>query len=365
MKFNIPLAWKIIRELRRLVRKLQYIPEFFTDPINRIRYDARRDKDVKVYQGVFELQKCVAVYALWQPSGILNSSFETCRFLMSKGFSVIVVCNAPLSDSDRLRFLSLSSLVIERPNWGYDFGAYQEGIRITSERIGFCDELLLVNDSVWFPLFTETDIIERFRACDADVVSPICYRHRSNPERDYLQSYLLYVRRSAIRSLVFINFWRSYRASSNKEKTVHRGEKGFSRRMRSANFRLDAIYCWSDLVRTIQELSEEDLDSVLNHELTFNSKGFGRRLSWSEQHLKNFDHLRDQMLGLSSNREWSGYLLRAHPLLTNLSSMRIPFLKKDRSLPYVMVRRQFVHYQSKGFVQTCAKVFNEILHWDS
>ncbi|MBC8049652.1 MAG: hypothetical protein H7X92_05840, partial [Chitinophagales bacterium] len=55
-------------------------------------------------------------------------------FLNANGFNVVVVSNSKKINSQSLRELRLRSIaVLERPNIGYDFGAYRDGILWTMQ----------------------------------------------------------------------------------------------------------------------------------------------------------------------------------------------------------------------------------------
>ncbi len=327
-----------------MLRRALYVSEVITDPIRRWRYERRRELDVSVLDGHHRLSEKIAVYVLWQPDEILKSSYETLKFLFEKDFSVIVVSNTRLDSRDRDQFLKLCALLIERPNWGYDFGAYQEGILTAFRRAINISELLLLNDSVWFPIFPDTNLIESLRSSESDIVGPIFYRHPSDPEKDYLQSYMLFIKKEVLQSRAFRVFWESYKAASNKEKTVRRGERGFSQNMSIAGFQMGSIYSFEDVLKTANGIDENDFARILDHELKINQKI--RKFIYSRhgsQDVRIAD-LETAITDLLSCSYWSRYLLKTHPRLTNFG-FGMPFIKKDRSLPYRLVRREFVRLQ--------------------
>lgn len=70
----------------------------------------------------------VCVYTIYPIAGVRQSHFDTLEALGTAGFSAIVVSNLPLDATARADLAARSAMVIERPNFGYDFGAYREGV---------------------------------------------------------------------------------------------------------------------------------------------------------------------------------------------------------------------------------------------
>lgn len=354
--------WKLLRELRRILYLFAYLPEFITDPIARALYRKKRSKNVKIKKSELELGKRVAIYVLWQPDHILESTFVTCQFLIDKGFSLVIVSNAPISHGDNIKLLSYASLIIQRPNFGYDFGAYQEGIITVFQSAALPEELLLINDSIWFPIISDTKLIERMRQSSADIVSPICYEYTNDPSKNYLQSYMLLVKNNVLSERVFDRFWRCYLASSNKLKTVERGEKLFSRVMKSYGYNLDSIYKWNHICDFWKELSDDELDSLVEYEIKINPK-ISRHF-----HIKKLTFIRDggarqTIISYLHSNLWGKYILKTHPILMTYT-FKIPFYKKDKSYPYQMQREVFRKLVRNGFTKFSDEIIEEISNWD-
>ncbi len=92
-------------------------------------------------------------------------------FLNANGFNVVVVSNSKKINSQSLRELRLRSIaVLERPNIGYDLGAYRDGILWTMQHFDLLDRLLVLNDSVFGPINIDSDIFEKAFAVDGDIV---------------------------------------------------------------------------------------------------------------------------------------------------------------------------------------------------
>lgn len=132
---NIP-TWKIKRELQRMQHSGT---SFFSELVRRLYfrryYDLVTSKEIRRSNGAAPLQREVAIYLIYPGRGILASHLFMLRELQREGISPIVVSNLPLRHQDRDRLLDTATLIIERPNVGYDFGGYRDGILDIAETL--------------------------------------------------------------------------------------------------------------------------------------------------------------------------------------------------------------------------------------
>lgn len=89
----------------------------------------------------------LAVFVVFRPKGVAASIYMTLEYLCKHGITVLITSNAALNHDDRQKFASLAWKVIERPNFGYDFGAYRDSILYLRDQGVEPDHLLLMNDS--------------------------------------------------------------------------------------------------------------------------------------------------------------------------------------------------------------------------
>ncbi|WP_281252879.1 rhamnan synthesis F family protein, partial [Solemya elarraichensis gill symbiont] len=219
----MPQFWKVRREMTRIADQFLAVPTFIAEVLwyEALHMFSRRQP--RRYPGQQVAGKDVAIFLLYQPGGILASTVETCRHLVEQGYSIRIISNAPVSEVDRGRLAPYCQTIIERQNHGYDFGGYQFAINelLTEEVVP--ENLLLINDSIWFPVLTKCDLLQRLRSSAADFSGPVIYRHRKE-KKTHLQSYMLHFRQSAIVHPAFRNFWSNYRKSSSKRWTIRYGE---------------------------------------------------------------------------------------------------------------------------------------------
>ena len=186
---KLPPLWKVKREAWRVREKIQdlVLPRF-TDRLNQNRHDRSLSTLLRETPGEMPLTARVAVFVLFQPKGVAPSTFLTVDHLSAENWSVIVISNAPLSDLDRSRLAKKAAHVIERPNTGYDFGAYREGWMWLGRLGHSVDKLILMNDSSWFPLRRKDDSLRRMEAMDVDLAGHIFKTEKSEDKgRDHVE----------------------------------------------------------------------------------------------------------------------------------------------------------------------------------
>lgn len=174
----------------------------------------------------------VAVFVTFQPQAMARSVYETCRFLDAAGYCVLLVANAPLHDADRDLLPAFCWKVLPRPNRGYDFGGYRDGIRCLGDLLPTRDSLLLVNDSIWLPIDTQSTLLSDLEEDPA----PFCgvaleKRAGRSRRRWHWQSFLLRFKPRALHSAAFHDYWRGMRLSDRKRVVLKHGEKGLSQAM--------------------------------------------------------------------------------------------------------------------------------------
>ena len=145
-----------------------------------------------------------------------------------------------------------------RPNFGHDFGGYRDAIFLLHQKGIALERLVLMNDSVWYPIWSQSRLLRDLESVDADISGPIMTRRG---EVVFLESYLLSVSARAYTSRVFLDFWKGLRLTSNKYKVIRRGERGFSVFCQRRGLKLAAR--WSNAEFFACAAKEPDLAEVL------------------------------------------------------------------------------------------------------
>ena len=330
------LTWKIKRELNRIRQQLRAIPEFFIEPWQRKRHDAARKTALQAISGQIPQYPKIALLLIYQPQGISNSTVWTCQHLVSKGYSPLVISNAPVSQADLENILPWTWRLATRNNFGYDFGGYRDGIWLLSQWEINPEILIIMNDSIWFPLHQEEKLIHRMEASSAQFVGALQLdptRETKNlppKKRPFYGSFFLLVQRGAWAHPAFQAFWTHYPITSNKYKTIRRGERGLTHAMMDAGLRCEAIYTRKALDNYFRHLEPSELKRVLGDLVTIDE-----RLETIQKNcLAHFSDTTDwqhEASELALRITEKQNVLATAPI-TSMTVFEVPYLKKSADL---------------------------------
>lgn len=298
----IPL-WKLRRETAR-VRDLTlaWFGKLY-EPSLKQQHDRWREKQhVPENLGVALADK-VAIVLIYQPQGIAPSVFATLRWLVANGYAPFVIANTQVADTDRAKVNALAWRLFERPNFGYDFGGYRDGVLLLKAWGIEPDRLLIINDSVWMPTRFSSTLLARLEAVDADVAGGISHRdttrRNGKVRRGHLESYLYLVNRQAFKSSAFLEFWTSYPASSNRLNAVYLGERRFARMMKEAGLTVEGLFSRDRFLAELSGQENASLQLTLKYaayiepELASENRSLLKQYSGSNDwHDRAIDHIR-------------------------------------------------------------------------
>ncbi|MES2667507.1 MAG: rhamnan synthesis F family protein [Pseudomonadota bacterium] len=260
-----PELWKIRRELWRIrdqfVRKVLPVT---IEPVQHMIYYWRADKAVVRQTTDRPLGARVAILVLFQPKGLLASTFLTVDHLVSQGWSVLVVSNAPLSYKDQSVLAKRASIILQRPNLGYDFGAYREGFLHLDSINHKPQHLIFMNDSTWFPIRENDNTLARMEALNVGMAGHI-YKVESTVKRgnDHLESHLVMFNEEAVGNPAFISFWQNYRMSNDRTTTIARGEKALTQMALSSGLKVQGLLSVDAILNILSNLPDDVLRSAI------------------------------------------------------------------------------------------------------
>jgi Rhamnan synthesis protein F len=255
---RVPL-WKIKRELRRIGRQISRdFPDWLLDHVEFYRYRYMSKHEITATDGAHAQTDKIVLFLIYPIDGIQNSHIAMLRYFLNEGFSPLVVSNLPLAPADLERLSPFAWKILQRENFGYDFGGYREGVLHISHLLPEVTELVLTNDSIWFPVGNGSDWLSRARRTGAQFVGPITapgnwdrvevYDYREvhwkwnvNTRNYHLCSFMLWFNQDVTKSRKFLRFWRNLRITNRKHLTVRRGEMGLTKYMRAADFRFASV----------------------------------------------------------------------------------------------------------------------------
>ena len=274
----IPL-WKLRREIIRLLHRVFFgIPtlifEYF---LSTMFNDFYLSQHRSIYRGTLYQQhtstpRKIAVYAIYPITGLKPSHLTAVKHIADSGYSPLIVSNATLSNPDRDLLLKYGWKLIERPNFGRDFGAYRDAILHIQPIVQSISRLALLNDSCWFPIPSNLCWLRLAEACNRDLVGSTSNHIRqsrpllgsqpqswtygdSNGRLFHLQSFSLLISGPMISNPGHFRFWKRLRLSQKYEKTIIRGEVGFSQWAKRSGYTLGSTV---DLTRFDHDLAAMD-----------------------------------------------------------------------------------------------------------
>ncbi len=342
-------AWKLRRELETARQQLQAISERLIGPARQRRLDSQFPSGLRVANGAASLGPKVAIFLVYQPRGMSASAVATCRHLSERGYSVVLVANSPVSAADEALLARWVWRFVERPNFGYDFGGYRDGIRLLWHWSVSPESLIILNDSVWFPLDENETMLAAMEASSAGFLGAL--RHVDLPETDsehagIFLSYFFLIKRAVLTSDVFVNYWSRYVSTSNKYLTVRRGERGFSRTLFAAGVPSEGLYSRDRFMAAVEQQPaaflrqtlvygaytdpglEQARDSLLQADATSER--------WREQAI---DHIR----AVVNKRNFHSSFCFA-----SIRLLGTPLLKKNKGELQVRMRRQYLRAVKAG-----------------
>lgn len=207
-------------------------------------YDTFLARGIKKTPGSQSKTPRRAVFLIFPAKGLLASHERCLRYLGEKGIATTVVSNLPMSGEDTARVLALCHNYIERPNFGYDFGGYRDGVLSLKQELSSIKQLILINDSSWFPISDATDWLDDIDTLDVDLGAAasnyglprpdpesfrdIVFNYQTDHRNFHYCSYALTFGPRMIRHPGFLRYWQKYPLSNSKKRTVRRGEIGLT-----------------------------------------------------------------------------------------------------------------------------------------
>ncbi|WP_187431733.1 hypothetical protein ROLI_045880 (plasmid) [Roseobacter fucihabitans] len=275
-------GYKLKRELLRIARKPKQLKDDALTFLFGARYYDRFLADqCRVQAGVQEMGQNVAVYLIYPSRGLKPSHLRTLRYLHAKNYSVIVVSNLPLEEAEVHQILPLSHRYIQRPNFGYDFGGYRDGVLSVLSGPKLPERLVLLNDSAWFPISDATDWLDDVAQLDVDFAAAasnygvprpdpedfrnMVFDYRSDHKRFHYCSFALAFGSRILRDLDFKKFWERFPLSNEKTATVRRGEVGLTAWVLRKGYLHGATFDMASLERCLNGLSDARLRQVIEH----------------------------------------------------------------------------------------------------
>lgn len=266
---------KIRRELLRVLSQVSSLYRATYEPLMRWhrQLDPDRYRHITTHPH-HPRQSKVAVLLVYQPQGLPASTWKTLEHLQHKGYSTLLVSNCALNVGDSTRASSLCWKTMVRSNFGYDFGGYQDAVLHLLQEETPVQQLLILNDSIWFPLYKDCDLLDRMEANPAGFVGAFQLEPTRNKDkmlgkkRPFMGSFFWHFKSHVLSSTAFKQFWRNYKASSSKYTTIRRGERRFTHDMWDAGIDGFGIYNRGAFDQWLKQKSGPQLKEALQDLVT-------------------------------------------------------------------------------------------------
>jgi len=323
--------WKAKRELGVLVERALYAPFHLVAPLLQRLYDRWVFPRLKRH-GLNELATCSRIAVLLSHSvhGLPVRVLAAIERLRGSQFGVLVVANGGLEPSAIERLTQAGASALLRPNWGYDFGGYRDGIRLLGLLGAQPAELILMNDSIEYPIFSGDTLIEDMQRNGKDFVGAVHAKPYNSPDFGVLFSFFLWASAEALRSIAWQDFWRRYVMTGSKYATVRRGERALTQAMCQAGLRCGGVYTREAFLNKAQELDADNLRTAIEYGVYVDDEAFAARAS--------------ELMALdASAAQWRGLALSfiedvvakrnfmyCFPYIT-YGALGVPFLKRSRA----------------------------------
>ncbi|MEL6914873.1 MAG: rhamnan synthesis F family protein [Pseudomonadota bacterium] len=360
-------AWKAKRELMRLRRQISdpFAPTVGT--LNRLAYDYRRPSRVKVFNGAADLEDDVAILLLFQPNGLLNSTIYQIEWLKKCGVSVVVVSNVELSEKDRATLEEKCHLVVERPNVGYDFGGYREGILQLYDRGILPRYLFVMNDSAWLPVQKDCDLISQAREASEDLWGIIMSldvrpRKRRDFEMEHVQSFFFRFSPALANSRAFKRYWKNAPILNSRRLVIKHFETRMTDHFKRLGYTVGARTNWRDVRRHILALeNEQELRAILKQLGASRDREVLSILPELDSGRLSALEVRDRLHDRIQENRAAFYSFAMHPYI--MEEFCFPFLKKSRSEEMVAMRTELRRLGMHCEFPEAARA--EVEAWDS
>ena len=235
---------------------------------------------------------------------------------------ICLISTSEISGVERRRALVYADIVVERPNFGYDFLSWREGFEIVARHRP--TDIVFANDSVYGPCEDIGPFLRRAAALEADLWGAQINHQFTR----HVQSFFFGFRASLLECGLAQRFWRSVSPRESKLELIQHYEVGLSQLVEQSGFRVAAVVEIAEVDQATREraavdnAADDDSDRESRHDNDV------RRLIMSDP-APNLSHL----YWAEALRRGSPFikreLLRDNPLGANLKNVRRTLRQRD------------------------------------
>ncbi|MDE7311636.1 MAG: glycoside hydrolase family 99-like domain-containing protein [Eubacterium sp.] len=200
----------------------------------------REDKKHRFHQ-----KRRILSYVHYDKDNVISDvDLETLKVFSKICEKVLFVTNSSLSQEELKKVEPYTCHILQRQNTGYDFGAWKDVLYAYGrEKISQYDELVLLNNSCFVPVFDIQDMFLKMEGQGLDfwgnTISPFSpdgsYIHETCIQ-EHLQSYFMVFHKKVLKSEVFWEFWEHLPVCSSLLEVIQKCETKFTKLLADAGF---------------------------------------------------------------------------------------------------------------------------------
>ena len=189
----------------------------------RRRFSGNKALQASLYDGALASEPPkhrVVLYFAW--GGITLAKKTALVNLAASGLDIFVIVNRRAS-GDYKAYLPYARMVMDRPNWGRDFGGWKDGVQHFD--LSTYDFIYFVNDSIIGPWAPVTKHLDAFERSEAEVFGLT----DSAEGMHYIQTYFFGLSAKLYHSAILQRFWGGFKFVNNNKYVIHFGEMMLSK----------------------------------------------------------------------------------------------------------------------------------------
>ena len=209
--------------------------------------------------------KRLAIFAHYDPDGVIaNHVIYYLRHLKLVSTEVLFASDCEINEGEAVKLEGLATLTFASRHHGYDFGSWRKCLEHVGFDLSSWDELIVVNDSCFAPLYPLDKTFDLIGECDfwgatqewcsyvkAELRSAhyrhpcnrVAKKHLMDIREDYafLNSYFMVFRKRVIRHPEFIRFWQGIEHQADKAAVIECYEMRLTKLLTDLGFKFKCL----------------------------------------------------------------------------------------------------------------------------
>ncbi len=231
---NVFSALLLIKVIKQSIKKIAlFLIRTFFHCLDMIRYYSVHQFNSKIIATIVNEKHTsnssdsgydtLAVFAIFQPKGLSTLLKRSINYLSRHKVKVMIVAPHPLNSSDIAFLEQRHCMALQRANFGRDFGSYKYGILYLLNNLHLLKpykKILLVNDSIVFPLKEQDDSLRKILTYSHDVIGLA----EGYVDHWHIGSYFILFKKEFFLENALQEFWRRYKPYPSRVYCINKGE---------------------------------------------------------------------------------------------------------------------------------------------